>query len=207
MQNKQLLYGFIGAVSGGILVWFLLTNTVTGSMMGMMGLRQLGDVSRNNQMMTGNMDRMFIEGMVPHHESAINMAKMALEKSRRNEIKELSNSIIKSQSEEIMKMKQWYKVWFGAELSKSAMGGSKMMSGGMMGSVMDNSSLANASDFDKEFLTQMTTHHRMAIMMAQMMLSGTKCPEMKQLGQDIIAAQTKEINQMQTWYKAWYQVN
>ena len=50
----------------------------------------------------------------------------------------------------------------------------------------------------------MIPHHQMAVMMANMLASSTNRPEMKKLAQDIIIAQTKEINQMREWYKAWY---
>jgi len=41
-------------------------------------------------------------------------------------------------------------------------------------------------------------------MMAQMLERTTDRPEMKKLAQDIIAAQTAEINQMRQWYQDWY---
>lgn len=206
MRNNKLIYGLIGAVIGGFLVWLIMVNGFIGNMNGMMGTRsqQNTTVSQNSSMM-GNMDKQFIEQMIPHHESAISMAKLALEKSQRPEVKELANSIIKSQSEEITKMKQWYKDWYGSDVPENSMGNNGMgVRGGMMNN-MNSSTLAEATDFDKEFLTQMTAHHQMAVMMAQMMLSNTDRPELKQLGQDIVDAQTKEINQMQAWYKVWYE--
>jgi uncharacterized protein (DUF305 family) len=44
----------------------------------------------------------------------------------------------------------------------------------------------------------------MAVMMAQMLQSGTSRPEMEKLASDIIRTQTAEINQMEQWYQAWY---
>lgn len=206
IQNNKLLYGLIGAVGGGFLVWLIMVNGFVGNMNGMMGMRsqQNTTISQNGSMM-GNMDKQFIEQMIPHHESAISMAKLALEKSQRSEIKELANSIIASQSEEITKMKQWYKDWYGTDVPENSMGNNSMsMNGGMMNN-MGSSTLADATDFDKAFLTQMISHHQMAVMMAQMMLGNTNRPELKQLGEEIVTAQTKEINQMQSWYKAWYE--
>lgn len=56
-------------------------------------------------------DVRFIDAMIPHHEGAIAMAEEALKKSERSEIKALAQAIIKSQSEEIERMKQWRAAW------------------------------------------------------------------------------------------------
>ena len=78
------------------------------------------------------------------------------------------------------------------------------MHGGMMGGqTPDIESLKNATNFDEAFLQEMIPHHQMAVMMAQMLLSGTNRPEMKQLGQDIITAQEAEIEQMRSWLAEW----
>ena len=79
-----------------------------------------------------------------------------------------------------------------------------MMHGGMMGGqTSDIESLKNAANFDEAFLQEMIPHHQMAVMMAQMLLSGSNRPEMEQLGQDIITAQESEIEQMRSWLAEW----
>lgn len=74
---------------------------------------------------------------------------------------------------------------------------------GMMGNETDMTRLQNASDFDRAFIEEMIPHHQMAVMMANMLLASTDRPEMKKLAEDIITAQTKEINEMREWAKAW----
>jgi uncharacterized protein (DUF305 family) len=76
--------------------------------------------------------------------------------------------------------------------------------GGMMGDSTDIKTLENAKPFDKEFIEQMIPHHQMAIMMATMLLQGTDRDEMKTLAQAIIDAQSREIDQMRSWYSSWY---
>lgn len=57
-------------------------------------------------------DLRFINAMIPHHEGAVTMAKDALNKSKRPEIKQLAQTIITSQQAEVEQMKQWRKSWY-----------------------------------------------------------------------------------------------
>jgi uncharacterized protein (DUF305 family) len=207
-MNKDVLApGLAGVLIGAVLAlliiprWGGFMGYGNNSMMGFGGMRA------GSQMM-GQIDSHFIEQMIPHHEDAITMAKLALTRAEHGEIKTLGNNIIQSQSAEIDQMKKWYALWFGQEVggTKSAVGhgGGMMMSGGMMGNETDAKTLENAKPFDKEFIKEMIPHHQMAVMMAQMLARSTSRPEMKQLAEDIIAAQTKEINEMREWYNTWY---
>lgn len=58
-------------------------------------------------------------------------------------------------------------------------------------------------EFDKAFLEEMIKHHQGAIDMAKLITINAKHDELKQLGQDIISAQSKEIDIMQTWQTDW----
>lgn len=94
--------------------------------------------------------------------------------------------------------------------------GSHMMPNGMM---MNNTEMGmgNAMDdmmyglsgltgdaFDKAFLSEMIMHHEGAVAMAEAALKDAKHQELKTMGNEIISAQTREINQMKAWQKAWY---
>ncbi|MCC5625813.1 DUF305 domain-containing protein [Nostoc sp. CHAB 5715] len=57
-------------------------------------------------------DLRFINAMIPHHEGAVTMAKDVLSKSKRPEIKQLAQEIIKAQNTEIKEMQQWRKSWY-----------------------------------------------------------------------------------------------
>jgi len=60
----------------------------------------------------GQFDLRFLNAMIPHHDGAVVMAKDALSKSKRPEIKQLAQAIIKSQTAEIAAMKQWKQSWY-----------------------------------------------------------------------------------------------
>jgi uncharacterized protein (DUF305 family) len=57
-------------------------------------------------------DLRFLNAMIPHHEGALVMAEDALKKSKRPEMKKLSQEILASQKQEIEQMKQWRKNWY-----------------------------------------------------------------------------------------------
>lgn len=207
MKNENvILYGIIGLITGVILTILFTSNVVNNDMTDMMQMMGMHPSNKSNGIMS-NIDEHFIEQMIPHHEGAIEMAKLAQERATQPEIKTLANSIIKSQSEEITTMKNWYKDWYGTEVPDTAdnkLGmGRGMMRGGMMGDTTDTEVLKNAENFDKAFIEEMIPHHQMAVMMANMLAQGTKREEMKTLAKNIIDAQTKEINDMRKWYKAW----
>lgn len=205
-MKKELLYGIIGLGVGVLVTTYVASNAFNTNNRGMMNMMGI----RSNTSMGNNLDRHFIEQMIPHHQDAITMADSALVKAEHTEIKSLAATIKKTQSAEITTMKNWYKTWYGTDVPQDAddevESGSGMMGqmhGGMMGNNTDAQNLENAPNFDKAFIEEMIPHHQMAVMMANMLLGGTQRPEMKKLAQDIITAQTKEITQMRKWYTDW----
>ena len=197
MKKESFLYGIIGLLAGIVLAGFFGSYAVNNNnrvMMGMMGMN-------SSRVMSGNMDRSFIEQMIPHHESAIAMAKLAQQKSKHDEVKTLADNIITSQTAEINTMKQWYKDWYGMDVPTVT--ASNMWGGHMMNSQASTDILNSATDFDKAFLEEMIPHHQMAVMMANMLDIATNRPEMKKLASDITSAQTKEINDMKSWQQQW----
>jgi uncharacterized protein (DUF305 family) len=157
-----------------------------------------------------NYDLRFIDGMIPHHQGAIEMAKQAQQKSKRPEIKKLADNIIKAQNQEITQMKQWRTAWYPKAGDKpmaydAQMGHMMEMSSDQMKGMMMNMDLGAAdANFDLRFINAMIPHHEGALTMAQDALKKSQRPEIKKLAQDIITSQNAEINQMKQWRKTWY---
>jgi len=211
-MSKEILYGMGGIVIGLIMGILLAQNAVNYNQTGMLRMMGMGMRFQGSNMSTSTMDALFVEQMIPHHEDAITMAKLALEKAKRQEIKTLAQNIIDSQSKEINQMKIWYKDWFAKELptgtevmGQHGMMGTSSMHMGMMGNETDIARLQKADDFDRVFIEDMIPHHQMAVMMASMLKNGTNREEMRKLAGDIITTQTKEINEMRSWYQSWYE--
>jgi uncharacterized protein (DUF305 family) len=57
-------------------------------------------------------DKAFIDNMIPHHESAIEMAQVVLEESENPEIREIAGAIVDAQEREIEQMTSWRDEWY-----------------------------------------------------------------------------------------------
>lgn len=163
----------------------------------------------------GTIDQAFIDMMVPHHQSAIEMAKLAKDKAEHQELRGLADTIITAQEGEISQLKGWRSAWFGSDSTPAmdamplmpgmdpGMGG-HAMNGATMDMTADVDKLKTADPFDGAFLDAMTAHHESAIEAANIALGETQRPEVKKLAQDIVEAQQAEIDQMKAWRATWY---
>jgi uncharacterized protein (DUF305 family) len=57
---------------------------------------------------------------------------------------------------------------------------------------------------DRAFLEEMIVHHEGAVAMAKVLLASTQRPELLELGNDIVSAQTREIGMMRGWLREWF---
>lgn len=94
------------------------------------------DMSKMLEGKTGDdLDKAFLEAMIPHHQGAVDMAKY-LAGSKHPELVKLGANIITSQTKEIEQMKKWMQDWgytaTGATLTGSTATGMMNHSGMMM---------------------------------------------------------------------------
>jgi len=156
-------------------------------------------------------DLRFLDGMIAHHQGAIDEARAIEPKARRPEVKQLAAEIIKAQEAELRQMREWRRAWFpntpqaaapsdgGMAMGGGAMGG--MQHGGMpMGGT---SAGAAPADPDVAFIEMMIPHHQEAVVMSREILETTKRPELQQLAHNIIRNQEREIAQMESWKRSW----
>ena len=72
-----------------------------------------------------------------------------------------------------------------------------------MNDMSDELNGLKGDDFDENFLSMMIAHHQGAIDMAKLAQANAKHQEIKDLADDVLSAQSKEIDQMQTWQGDW----
>ena len=143
-------------------------------------------------------DVAFAQGMIPHHEQAIEMADMVLERGASAEVKALSTRIKEAQAPEIELMRGWLGDW-GEETTEEAphagMGSSDEPTM-MTEAEMDDLEKASGAELDKMFLEMMIRHHEGAIAMAETEVSDGEFPDAVELAKQVMQAQDAEIDEM-----------
>ncbi|MBU8811712.1 DUF305 domain-containing protein [Mycolicibacterium goodii] len=171
-------------------------------------------------------DVMFAQGMIPHHQQAIEMSDMLLGKQGIDpEVVSLANEIKNAQWPEIEQMQGWLEQWGVSDTpapSSTGTPGHQMpggmgdtpghqMPGGMgdmpgmgggghgMMSEADMAALQNAqgAEASRLFMTQMIEHHKGAIMMAQQEIDNGQFPAAVDMARNIVSSQQAEIDTMQ----------
>jgi uncharacterized protein (DUF305 family) len=146
-------------------------------------------------------DERFIEAMVPHHQGAIDMAQVALERAEHPEILALAEEIVSAQETEIGQLNAIKQEQFGTSEVPMGMGTEEMEGMGMTTSPEE---LANQEPFDRAFIDAMIPHHESAISMASVALAESENPEIREIAGAIVEAQEREIEQMRLWREEWY---
>ena len=166
-----------------------------------MGSGDMAAMSRDMVMPNGEYsDKAFIDSMVPHHEGAVEMAEVALERAEHPEIKEIAEDIVSSQRAEIGMFGEIREREYGSAESTTEMSEQDMQAMGMS----DPEKLAQAAPFDRAFIDGMVPHHESAIAMAEVAREETEDPEIRRIAEDIVSAQEREIAQMKQWRQEWY---
>jgi len=140
-------------------------------------------------------DIMFLQMMIPHHEQAIEMSKLATTNTKNPDVLDLAAGIEAAQQPEIDLMKKLLSDAGQSDMPGHSMGHG-MSDDGMMNE-SDMAALASAKDsgFDRLYLIGMIAHHNGAIAMAGA-VSDSLNPDVKTLVNNIISSQTAEIAEM-----------
>lgn len=146
------------------------------------------------------MDRAFATAMIPHHRSAVDMAEIAKERSRRSEVKQLADEIVTAQNAEIETLTALDRRLKAAGVEVGDLGVAEHE----MGMDDDASMLEDAKPLDREFIDMMIPHHQGAIRMARAELDKGQNRELKALAEAIVDAQAQEIDEMNTWRVEWF---
>ncbi|MFI5529511.1 DUF305 domain-containing protein [Kitasatospora sp. NPDC051853] len=143
-------------------------------------------------------DLAFVQGMIPHHRQALEMAELAGTRASAPEVKQLAEQIRKAQDPEIATMSGWLTAWgeqvpqAGGGHSGHGAGASGMMSEAEMASLKD----ATGAAFDKAFLKLMVAHHTGAVTMAEEERAKGAFGPAKELAGAVISGQSAEIATM-----------
>ncbi len=145
-------------------------------------------------------DVAFAQGMLPHHEQAVEMAQLAADRAADPRVQDLAARIEAAQAPEIETLSGWLEAWGAEATGSTGMGHGEMGhgdTGGMM-SEEDMESLGGAAgaEFDRMFLEMMIAHHEGAVEMATTEAAEGRAPDAIAMAEEIRDTQNAEIAEM-----------
>ncbi|MER6533525.1 DUF305 domain-containing protein [Streptomyces sp. 900105755] len=142
-------------------------------------------------------DVSFAQSMIPHHQQALEMAGLAVDRGSSAQVRGLAARIEKAQDPEIRTMTGWLKAW-GEDVPMAGMdhSGHAGMAGMMSDKDMTMLKQARGTDFDSMFLTMMVEHHRGAVEMAGIEKAKGAYGPATSMADAIVTAQNAEIKEM-----------
>ena len=175
-----------------------------------------GTQTASNGDVYNDADVQFATEMVPHHQQALHMARMAEGRQLDPEVQQLVEAINTAQGPEIETMSGWLKAWGKDVLPSSmpsasgdmsdhdmsSMGGDDSSMGSEMPGMMSDEDMAKLEsarngEFQKMWLEMMVAHHKGAIEMAQDEQKNGTFPDAIALAKSIATSQQQEVAQME----------
>jgi uncharacterized protein (DUF305 family) len=153
-------------------------------------------------------DVLFATEMIPHHQQAVAMAKLAPAHGASRPVQEVASQISAEQIPEIAQLRGMLAEWDQAAGPTAApmagmpgMGGGTALGAAAPGMMTDDEMTrlesAGGPAFDHAFLQMMITHHQGALTMAKAELADGRDPEAMLMAQNISDAQQASIELMQ----------
>lgn len=147
----------------------------------------------------GSAELDFLDGMIPHHRAAVQMAESYLNYAEEDaEFRQLAETIIQTQNEEIRAMETMI------EQKKGSIDGDPELEAAYLKEYRDmmnthKNHSVNLDSLDGAFAEGMSLHHQMAIDMAQTVIKYAKDKEILRFAGQIIEVQKDEIGQMKNY--------
>ncbi|MFF8195279.1 DUF305 domain-containing protein [Streptomyces bobili] len=144
-------------------------------------------------------DVAFAQMMIPHHQQALAMARLADGRTSDSEVKELAAKIAQAQGPEIRTMQGWLKSWNQPTATGSMPGMDHGSGDGMMSDGdMEHLKGMNGADFDRMFADMMIEHHNGAITMAEGERKNGEYAGAVKMAGAIVEGQSAEVKQLQS---------
>ncbi|GAB4546688.1 MAG: DUF305 domain-containing protein [Anaerolineae bacterium] len=179
----------------------------------------------------GRAELRFLQGMIDHHQMALDMAEDCLAKTKTEALVKLCQGVIQAQSREIAQMQEWLKDWYQVEYKPMPMkvmmeklgsdhGGFGGTYANQHGDHSGHGGMATAGDppmmmgmfagfsrlkgveYEAAWLEAMIDHHDDALHMSQRILNYAEHSALKALAEAIIKSQSEEIKLMEQMINA-----
>lgn len=168
-----------------------------------------------------DLDVLYVDVLIPHHEMAVTMAEIARSRSNRPEVVSLATGIVEAQSREIEQLRAWREVWYPdvpalSETQVFAGLETKAASPGRGGAPgLDDLTMAGMAAamaelceetelFDLVFIDEMVEHHTGAVLISELVAADAVHHELRTFARTVVDIQGGEIATMLGWRDAWY---
>ncbi|MFC8278081.1 DUF305 domain-containing protein [Streptomyces sp. NPDC057271] len=146
-------------------------------------------------------DVAFAQAMIPHHQQALEMAKLADGRAEDAGVKRIVADVEKAQDPEIRTMRSWLKAWGKPESAGQSGHGGGHGSGHAMAGMMSEQDMKELESlrgkaFDRRFAELMIAHHEGAVEMAKTEQKDGRDATAKKLAGDVVRTQSAEIAEL-----------
>jgi uncharacterized protein (DUF305 family) len=145
-------------------------------------------------------EQSFLQQMIQHHRSAIEMANMASSQTQRTELRQFAEKMISSQQKEIDEMTGWLQSRYNTSVKDVA----NPEADKEMKMHMSMFAGKKDADFDKTFLQMMPQHHHAGVEMAEQAEKKAIHPELKEFASKLAKDEQAEMKQMKQWAQEWF---
>lgn len=145
-----------------------------------------------------DVDREFVEMMVPHHQQAVEMSALAAKHAKSSEVAGFAQRISDTQKAEIDVLQSWLET---RDLPKAPLtpagDHATHMEGMLTPEQLDELAAARGAAFDRLFVRRMIAHHEGALAMADRALSDGIDTTNRGFAADVAASQSAEVTRLQ----------
>jgi uncharacterized protein (DUF305 family) len=137
----------------------------------------------------------FLRDMIPHHEGALEWAKLVLERGEHPELKELAAATLKGSAADIEQMERL--LGPGKSANAHSHGGDHFGPAGI-------ARIRQGAVTDRVLLDWMIDHHQVGIDPGHAAVPNIENPEIKTLVESMNGRLEKGLEKMRTWRTEWY---
>jgi uncharacterized protein (DUF305 family) len=142
---------------------------------------------------TAAYDVRFLDTIVPHHDEAIEMARIATQKATDPDLREMARTMLREQEAAKAQLGGWRDAWYAGAANAHDMGlpGTSSMH-------MDMAKLRAATDeaFDRQFVEMMIPHHEGGVAMSRDAAAKAEHPELRAKAQEMADEQERELEEL-----------
>ena len=187
------------------------SSMAMGTPSAMAGGMDMGSPMSEADHMAMELDQMYIDMMIPHHQGIIGMAQAALPQLEDARLQEIAQSIIDAQSAEIEELRGYREAFYGdanpMPMDEGMMAAMDQMMPGISGTTeemafqMDSAAQAAAicaaDNTDLTFVEMTIAHHQMAIESSEPVVADAVHEEIREFAQRVIEDQQREIEELE----------